>query len=489
MCESIVQVKGILGSEFDQTLFDAQKDKDTNLLARDTLLAIVNSHNEQTVTDNEIETQEESTPTKIGIQLSGITKRNARVRHRSFENSDDQAQGQGGDGKRGHTKRIPRALSMEGGPPNSSDSKPPPAGGVDSWESVQAQPSCVICGMVFASMGKLDTHVKYSSVHVSNLKKLDTLEKSKSFKGSSIVDHQEIESARCRVMYSGNKHFWRTQDNLDITIYLHIDAKCLEVIAFEAKVNTEYPRLYLDETKILSMLTEEMVWQKVAAVEEAEGKKKFKKELPPRDILFAEEKRLCVSTFVLQRLKLCVDGTAPPMVRGISDGKLLHATEELLASQSAQMLSLGVSSPKGGGKGFGAKQINYVAEVTDAEKEVEFDLTKGTADVTPVLVARRRHSSDQEIKDQIHLVEEMQHDIQMMTQRAENIANKVHKGVENFNAKVRGRNERVSAHSKPRQRWVFAIKRVLRRAQVQHARKHLLTFGDKYYTLPPGREL
>jgi hypothetical protein len=339
--------------------------------------------------------------------------------------------------------------------------------------------------MVFASKGKLDTHVKYSSVHVSNLSKLDTLEKAKSFKG--IVDHQEEESARCRILYTGNKHFWRTQDHLDITIYLHIDAKCLEVIAFEAKANFEYPRLYLNEAKILTMLTEKAIWDKVALFEEVENKKKFKKELPPKDILFLEEKRLLVSSFVLKRLKLSLDGSAPPLARGISDGNLMEATKELLASQSAQMLQLGVLSPKGAGGGFGTKQLFFVAEMNDAEKNVDFDISTGT--VTPVLVPRRRHSTDQEIKDTIHSVEEMQQDIRGMTQRAENIANKVHRGVDTFNAKVRGRNERVGGYSKPRQRWIFAIKRVLRQALVRDVRKHLLTFGDKYYTLPPGREL
>lgn len=33
---------------------------------------------------------------------------------------------------------------------------------VDSWDSVNNQPSCILCGMVFSTMTKLETHVKYS---------------------------------------------------------------------------------------------------------------------------------------------------------------------------------------------------------------------------------------------------------------------------------------------------------------------------------------
>lgn len=32
----------------------------------------------------------------------------------------------------------------------------------DSWDSVAAQPSCIICGIVFNTLAKLNTHTKYS---------------------------------------------------------------------------------------------------------------------------------------------------------------------------------------------------------------------------------------------------------------------------------------------------------------------------------------
>jgi hypothetical protein len=479
MC-TFLQVKAIMGTEFDQTQFDDKKDKETNLLARATLMEVVNSHKEK-----------EDTPHKVGIQLSAATKRHARGRHRSFENSNNHTSPDKSGGN--HKKRVPRALSMEAGPEDSSHDKPP-QGEVDSWESVQAQPSCAICGMVFTSKGKLDTHVKYSSVHVSNLKKLDTIEKAKmSTPCAGIVDHQEEESARCRVLYTGNKHFWRTQDNLDITIYLHIDAKCLEVIAFEGKANFEFPRIYLDESKIMAMITEKVILEKVAKVVEAENKKKFKKELPPPDILFSEEKRLCESSFILQRLKLSIEDIPAPVSTppstSTAESSLVDATKGLLASQSLQMMSLGVSSPKGpgGGGGFSTKTVTYVPYHKDKETNVNFNISSGT--VTPVLIKRRRHSTDQEIKDTIHSVEEMQQDIRTITKKAESIANMVHKGVDSFHAGMRSRNELMKTYSKPRQRWIFAINRVLKRAIVRKVRRHVLTFGDKYYMLPPGRVL
>jgi len=477
------EVKDIMGDAFDQSKFDENKDKETNLLSRAVLKEIISSHTEQetsttatTCTSTSTDTSPTKTsksPQKLGIQIPADVKRNARGRHRSFENGDTK-KGKGA----GATKRVPRALSMEK-PPEDGDQEAPPQGEVDTWESVQAQPSCAVCGMVFTSAGKLDTHIKYSSIHVSNLKKLDDKEKGiQQAEGNGISDKQELESDRCRVLYTGNKHFWRTQDNLDITIYLHMAAKCIEVIAFEGKANFEFPRVYLNETKLVSMITEESIWEKVNKKEEEANKKKFKKDLPSREVLFVEEKRLSIATFILQRLKLTVSGVAPPASRGLNDGELLGATKELLASQSAQMLSLGVSSPKPAG----AKKVFYVPEANDKESNVEFDITKGA--VTPVLINRRRHSTDQEIKDTLHSVEEMQNDIRNMTKKAEGIANTIHRGVETFNAKARGRNKGVKTYSKARRRWVFAIKRVLRQAQVREVTALLLTYGDKYYVVP-----
>ena len=43
----------------------------------------------------------------------------------------------------------------------------------DSWDSVSAQPSCVICSMTFPSQSKLDRHIKYSSMHADAVKKLE----------------------------------------------------------------------------------------------------------------------------------------------------------------------------------------------------------------------------------------------------------------------------------------------------------------------------
>ena len=478
----MLQVTELLGQHFEKDKYDEIKDKETNLLSRAVLIEAIKSRSDKdknqlpSLSQAVTEKKKNESPQKIGIQLPDCAKKKAKQRNRSFENANASSPGR-------HRKRVPRALSMEDTPDSGNTSSDQSKKEVDTWESVKSQPSCVVCGMVFASEGKLDTHIKYSSVHAANLKKIEAMEKgSKSTKG--VLNEQEEESSRCRVLYTGSKHFWRTQDFLDITIYLHIEAKCLEVIAFDTNASFEYPRIYLDENKIYGMITEKAVWDKVEAMKVVANGKKFKKELAPREVLFQEEKRVLESSFVLQRLKLSADGKAPSPAKKVSVSDLTKATDELLASQNAEMLKLGVLSPKR--KGVGQKQLYYIPEVYDDEQQVEFDNTKVV--VTPVLLQRRRHSSDQEIKDAFDSIEAMQNDIRGMTERAAGIANKVHSGVEEFNLRVR-KSADISTESKPRQKWAHAISRILRRNHVDNMAKHLQSFGDKYYIPPPNDDI
>lgn len=351
---------------------------------------------------------------------------------------------------------------------------------VDSWESVQAQPSCIVCGMVFSSLGKLETHKKYSSVHVANLKK--QAEKDLEKKEVSGIGAQEEESNRCRVLYTGSKHFWRTNDHLDINIYLHIEAKCVEVIAYESKLSFEFPRIYLDETKLLAMIKEDTVWDNVKKIEEDASRKKLSHTLPSREVLFAEEKRLLLASFVLNRLKISAEAPSSMQVSA-SEGELVTATKGLLASQSEHLEKLGLTSPgKSGSPFFTSKRLQYCPSSMDSEQQVDFDFS--TAQVKPVLVQRRRHSTDQEIHDAMTSLSEMQDDIRGMTDRAEGIANMVHRGVDRFNARVRGSLRRQNSLSLARRRWIFAINRVIRQREVKLAKVMLSKYGDKFYVEP-----
>lgn len=108
------------------------------------------------------------------------------------------------------------------------------------------------------------------SLHASNLKKLQqsSIDAVSEESEPKPTEPSSLEpSSRCRVMYTGTKFFWKTQDNIDIHIYYHIDSKCIEVISYEGKANTELPRIYLNESLLIQLIGEESVMERVREIQ------------------------------------------------------------------------------------------------------------------------------------------------------------------------------------------------------------------------------
>ena len=56
---------------------------------------------------------------------------------------------------------------------------------------------------------------------------------------------KQIEGEHYKLLYAGSKMFWRTKDNIDLHIYLHVVPDCIEVIPFDIDRHKELDRLYL----------------------------------------------------------------------------------------------------------------------------------------------------------------------------------------------------------------------------------------------------
>lgn len=108
---------------------------------------------------------------------------------------------------------------------------------VDSWDSVSQQPYCKICNMAFKSIVFLDWHVKFSDIHQKAVKKIDAPE-------LVAVVEKQVEGIHYKLMYSGNKFFWRSKENIDIFFYLHMISKCIEIVMYNGDTGVELPRLY-----------------------------------------------------------------------------------------------------------------------------------------------------------------------------------------------------------------------------------------------------
>lgn len=146
-------------------------------------------------------------------------------------------------------------------------------------------------------------------VHAQNIKAAAAEVEQAKWKKSVSEDPtllHESANARCREIYSGSKLFWRNQETVEISIYLHIAQNCLEVIAFDYHSFFEYNRLYISEDAVFEYITENVIQESVNQykLNASRANGGLTTVLPPDKVLFDEERRVAVTTHVMSRLDL-----------------------------------------------------------------------------------------------------------------------------------------------------------------------------------------
>lgn len=109
------------------------------------------------------------------------------------------------------------------------------------------------------------------------------------------------------VLFDGSKSFWKTRTNLDILIASHKKQMCIEVVAYNAEVGVEAPRLYLSTMLLSTKINPQS--------EEFQGKVSTKKEALTRQKktinsaeITKEVYNEMMLNYILQRLGVVSDG-------------------------------------------------------------------------------------------------------------------------------------------------------------------------------------
>mmetsp|Transcript_12924 Transcript_12924/g.19435 ORF Transcript_12924/g.19435 Transcript_12924/m.19435 type:complete len:410 (+) Transcript_12924:112-1341(+) len=246
-----------------------------------------------------------------------------------------------------------------------------PTPDVDTWDSVADQPSCMICSRIFPTAEKLKDHEEHSVEHQENLNRMKNKKKSISC------------ATRCKLYYTGKKFFIDTNDSMEIHIYSHNKKNCVEVIAFEGTAQTELPRIYLNEEALLKYVGRDIIFHRID--EELNNMsvrvlKRFKGAMPSREMLFDEEKRILLSTHIIGNLKVSISQAST----GLALKNIVYSPSE----PNNTLMSLSYpSKPK---------------------------------NVKAAKVSRRRHSTEQELKDAARGLSAMQKYVRQTTGKSTN---------------------------------------------------------------------
>jgi hypothetical protein len=123
-------------------------------------------------------------------------------------------------------------------------------------------------------------------------------------------DHKPHEH---KTLHDGTKNFWRTGENVDVRIIEHIDASCIEVIAFSVDKHEEADRIYLDAKRVFKKVDDNEIEEKMTAKREELSRQRKR---VPNDEIKAGLLREAVVQYVMNRMNVTTT-TIPKKERGV----------------------------------------------------------------------------------------------------------------------------------------------------------------------------
>lgn len=364
----------------------------------------------------------------------------------------------------------------------------------DSWDSVSQQPYCKICQMAFKSETFLERHIKFSDLHAQNVKKKEQQEeaaKSGAPPPPIIPDRiapRQVEGEHFKMLYTGSKFFWRTQESVDLHFYHHILPHTIEIISYDTTKSREFNRIYLDYYTLLEIVIES---NKVhsAMQREMSKSKKHDKTINENDdevnggsagnfsASFGSVKstnlrqdedaqRTALTTYILQRLQLqsvttTTAGDAHSALSSLNTGKSASARELLNSASSPTLPGLVANAQVNG-------SVMVFTKLTGDDYKRTPVLEKPPIILVPVVVTRRRRTNAEEIDATISSLTHDRQALTAATGKAEKVANLM------FSSASEISSVKWWMKLNPwRRKWVWAIRRVIRQRLVADTKRNL----------------
>ncbi len=249
------------------------------------------------------------------------------------------------------------------------------------------------------------------------------------------------EGTHYRLLYSGSKLFWRTNETIDLDIYFHVIAHTIEIIAFDSVKSREW-RLYLQYETVLNIL-EKTIKEALAAKEEAAHKLPHKFTVSKEnnvsasmyvEVMLEEVRQTTITNYILNRIQLVASSPAAP--------------------------NGGIEFQKLGG------DDSKVTPLLPAPPQA----------LIPIVVNRRRKTSAEEIEKTISGLQMDYAALKNATARAERISTLVFEGANMLTSLLTAKKSNASKWAKL---WGWAIRRIIRQKHVKLMKQHLESLEAK----------
>jgi hypothetical protein len=312
--------------------------------------------------------------------------------------------------------------------------------------------------MAFKSITFLERHVKYSDLHIRTVQKQKDSENAQaSNPGIGSVDEmfpvtqsgkmeaKQIEGKHYRLIYSGSKLFWRTQDNIDLNIFHHILPSTIEIVSYDTVKAKEMNRIYCDYAALcdLSGVT-------AAASASAGARAAAARAAAARDL----EATSAAGT-AAKAEKVAATAAANAAAAAAADPSNVEDETAILARYIIQRLQLG---PPIVGGSLKRMEFAKLSSDTNAKSPV---MDKIPVVLIPIAVARRRRTNAEEIEQTMSSLALDRAALAEATAHAHKVASVMYSASTSIAAK------KWWADFNPwRKKWIWAIRRVIRQKLV-----------------------
>lgn len=236
-----------------------------------------------------------------------------------------------------------------------------------------------------------------------------------------------------RVLYTGSKFFWRSKHNIDFHIYHHIDASVLEIIGYDSATQTELPRLYLDEGLVSDSISQDDIYSRIKNNKDSNTKYLSVLENPANAQKNSSKIRTHDSkddNFVtINDDRFDSNSTEQLDALLYDEEKRLIIASRLISKLQYQHVSMPKES-LGAGRN-GTALIPYELSFIDPQLQSSI-LTEKPPNVTPVVIPRRRHSTQAEISESFRSLSTMQMELHEITSKAEKMSHLIRASIELF---------------------------------------------------------
>lgn len=334
---------------------------------------------------------------------------------------------------------------------------PPEEVQADSWDSISQQPFCTLCQMAFKSMSFLERHVKYSDLHIRNAKKAadvanpapppiseadnDMFVTSESGK----VTPKQVEGKHYRLLYSGSKLFWRTQETVDLNIYHHILPSTIEVVSYDTAKSKEMNRIYMDYAALCDLSGVTAMAQASAGARAAAARAAAAREMEATS----------TKGTAANAAQIAATQAADAAAAAAADPTTVVDETTMLARYIIQRLQMGAAVATSS-----MKRMEFVKLSSDTYTKSPI-MEKVPVVLVPISVARRRRTNAEEIEATMNSLATDRAALAEATSHAHKVANVVYTSATSIAAK------KWWADFNPvRKKWVWAIRRVIRQKLV-----------------------